>query len=114
VQIQQVLLNLLLNAREAIAVSDSGPREIRIETREHAPGGVAVAIRDTGIGASEAELERMFEHFVTTKPDGLGMGLAISRSIIQAHGGRIWAAINPDRGLSLHVELPGETEPAGA
>jgi PAS domain S-box-containing protein len=114
VQIQQVLLNLLLNAREAIAAGGSGPREIRIETREHTPGGIAVVIRDTGIGASEAELERMFEHFVSTKPDGLGMGLAISRSIIQAHGGRIWAAVNPDRGLSLHVELPGETEPAGA
>ena len=74
VQIQQVLLNLLLNAREAIAAGESGPREIRIETREYRPGGVAVAIRDSGIGASEAELERMFEHFVTTGTDGLGYG----------------------------------------
>jgi len=56
----------------------------------------------------------MFEHFVTSKPDGLGMGLAISRSIIQAHGGRIWATVNQDRGLTLHVDLPGEPESGAA
>ena len=67
-------------------------------------------IRDTGIGVKEADLERIFEHFVTTKPDGLGMGLAISRSIVQAHGGRIWATANDDRGLTLHLELPDEPE----
>jgi PAS domain S-box-containing protein len=112
VQIQQVLLNLMLNAREAISAAEAGPRDIRIETRECGAGGAGISIRDSGIGAKEAELERMFEHFVTTKPDGLGMGLAISRSIIQAHGGRIWATPNEDRGLTLHVELPGEPEPA--
>ena len=110
VQLQQVLLNLLVNAREAIAIADEGPREIRIRTAERAKGGVAVSIRDTGVGVKEADLERIFEHFVTNKPDGLGMGLAISRSIVQAHGGRIWASVNDDRGLTLHVELPGEPE----
>ena len=110
VQLQQVLLNLILNAREAIASAEDGPREIRIATAARAKGGVAVEIRDTGIGVKEADLERIFEHFVTTKPDGLGMGLAISRSIVQAHGGRIWATANDDRGLTLHLELPDEPE----
>ena len=114
VQLQQVLLNLLINAREAIAIAEEGPREIRIGTAGRTKGGVAVSIRDTGVGAKEADLERIFEHFVTNKPDGLGMGLAISRSIVQAHGGRIWATINDDRGLTLHLELPGEPEPVRA
>ncbi len=114
VQLQQVLLNLLVNAREAIVIAEEGPREIRIGTAESAKGGVAVSIRDTGIGAKEAELERIFEHFVTNKPDGLGMGLAISRSIVQAHGGHLWATVNDDRGLTLHLELPGEPKPVRA
>ena len=115
VQLQQVLLNLLVNAREAIAIGRAGPAQIRIGTRRaREAGGVAVSIRDTGIGAKEADLERIFEHFVTNKPDGLGMGLAISRSIVEAHGGRIWATVNDDRGLTLHVELPGEPEPVQA
>ena len=65
-----------------------------------------MVIRDTGCGAGDGDLDRMFERFETTKPTGLGMGLAISRSIVQAHEGRIWATRNDDRGLSLHVELP--------
>jgi PAS domain S-box-containing protein len=114
VQLQQVLLNLLLNAREAIAIAEEGPRVIRIGTTERAKGGVAVSIRDTGIGVKEADLERIFEHFVTNKLDGLGMGLAISRSIVQAHGGRIWATVNDDWGLTLHLELPRGPEPVQA
>jgi PAS domain S-box-containing protein len=110
IQLQQVLLNVLLNAREAIAMSEEGPREIVIETAGHQPGVVAISIRDTGIGVKDADLEHIFEHFVSSKPDGLGMGLAISRSIVQAHGGRIWATANPDRGLTVDVELPSEGE----
>jgi PAS domain S-box-containing protein len=112
IQLQQVLLNVLLNAREAIAITEEGPREIVIETAGHQPGGVAISIRDTGIGVKDPDLEHIFEHFVSSKPGGLGMGLAISRSIVQAHGGHIWAAANPDRGLTVHVELPGEGEAA--
>jgi len=105
VQLRQVILNLLVNATEAI-VADGGPREIRIETRRPEAGRVAIDLRDSGAGARESELERIFEHFVSSKPNGLGMGLAISRSIVEAHGGRIWATRNHDRGLTLHLELP--------
>jgi signal transduction histidine kinase len=73
---------------------------------------VEVRVRDTGVGAKPSELERMFERFVSTKPGGLGMGLAISRSIVEAHGGRLVAETNPDRGLTLRVELPCDGSPA--
>jgi PAS domain S-box-containing protein len=108
IQLQQVILNLLVNASEAIGNIEDGPREVAITTRLRAPGVIEVVIRDTGIGAKEAQLERMFERFVSTKPGGLGMGLSISRSIVEAHGGRVRAAANPDRGLTLRVELPCE------
>jgi PAS domain S-box-containing protein len=112
VQLQQVLLNLLVNACEAIAATDEGAREMVIETARHGADGVAISIRDSGVGVKEGDLERIFEHFVSTKPDGLGMGLAISRSIVQAHGGHMRATANADRGLTLHVDLPG-APPAG-
>jgi two-component system sensor kinase FixL len=69
-------------------------------------GLVEISIGDTGVGVDEAEMERIFQHFVSTKRDGLGMGLSISRSIIQAHGGRIWATRRGGRGLTVHVALP--------
>jgi signal transduction histidine kinase len=105
VQLRQVLMNLLVNAAEAIDGDRDGRRRIQIETNRR-NGMVSIAVRDTGRGANDAELQRMFERFVTTKPDGLGMGLAISQTIVEAHHGRIWATRNEDRGLSLHVELP--------
>jgi len=108
VQLQQVVLNLLVNASEAIAQSDGGKREIAVTTRYRSPGVAEIAVRDSGIGTKDSDFERMFERFVSTKPGGLGMGLAISRSIVEAHGGQIRAMANPDRGLTLHVELPCE------
>jgi PAS domain S-box-containing protein len=108
VQLQQVILNLLVNASEAIAQTDGGRREVAIATTHRTPGLVEIAVRDTGIGVKESELAKMFERFVSTKPGGLGMGLAISQSIVEAHGGRIRAIANPDRGLTFHVELPCE------
>jgi PAS domain S-box-containing protein len=108
VQLQQVILNLLVNASEAIGNAPDQPREIAVTTARRAPGLVEVTVRDTGIGAKPADLARMFERFFSTKPGGLGMGLSISRSIVEAHGGRIRAEANPDRGLTLRVELPGE------
>ena len=112
IQLQQVLLNLLVNACEAIAATEDGPREIAIETAAGEGARVAVSIRDTGVGVKEGDVEHIFEHFVSSKPDGLGMGLAITRSIVQAHGGRVWATPNAERGLTLHVDLPGPAETA--
>ena len=111
VQLRQVILNLLVNAEDAITRGPGGDREIRIETRSPAEAAAAVVIRDTGCGAEGGDLEYMFEQFESTKPNGLGMGLAISRSIVQAHHGRIWATRNDDCGLSLHVEIPAASVP---
>jgi signal transduction histidine kinase len=105
VQLQQILLNLLVNASEAIVAAAGDARLIVVRTSARARY-VEIAISDNGIGAPPMGLETMFERFVSTKAAGLGMGLAISRSIAQAHGGRIWATANADRGLTMHVELP--------
>src|SRR5262249_38760589 len=94
------------NAGEAIALAASGPREIRIDTSQPEAGRGAIAVRDTGAGVKELEVEQIFERFVSTKPQGLGMGLAISRSIVEAHYGCILATRNDGLGLTLHVELP--------
>ena len=77
-----------------------------IATDHDGQGLVVVTVRDSGVGVPESELTRIFEPFVTTKSQGLGMGLAISRSIVEAHGGRIWATRNDDRGLTVHIQLP--------
>jgi two-component system sensor kinase FixL len=106
VQLQQLVLNVVVNACEAIDATGIGPRTILIETTQQDGARVALAVRDSGIGVKEAELERIFERFVSSKPQGLGMGLTISRSIIEAHRGRIWATANADMGLTMHVELP--------
>jgi C4-dicarboxylate-specific signal transduction histidine kinase len=110
IQLQQVILNLLVNACEAMSTVD-GPRDLIVASRERPGVGIELTISDTGPGLKESELERIFEPFVTTKTAGLGMGLAISRSIINAHGGRIWVTCNLDRGLTAHVELPSEPGP---
>jgi signal transduction histidine kinase len=110
VQLEQVLLNVVTNACEAIDAGSDGPRVIAIATRQNRPGHVVVEVADTGDGVEAAELEHIFERFVSTKPKGLGMGLAISRSIVEAHGGRIWATANTGRGLVVHIELPCASE----
>jgi len=105
IQLQQVLLNVLLNAVEAAADRSTGRALVTIETVERHPGTIEIAVRDDGPGVKEADLERIFEPFVTTKSTGLGMGLSISRSIVQAHGGRMWATRTDPQGLTVHVEL---------
>jgi two-component system, LuxR family, sensor kinase FixL len=101
-----VILNLALNAQAAMAESADGLRRLTVESSEPAPGMVDVCVRDTGVGVKETDLEDIFKPFVTTKTSGLGMGLSISLSIVEAHGGTIRAELNPDQGLSVHVELP--------
>ena len=106
VQLQQVILNLLLNACEAMGSSDAGTRNLSISTeQDHA--GVLVAVRDSGPGIDPAHLQRVFDAFYTTKSSGVGMGLSISRSIIAAHGGRLWAEANEPRGAVFQFTVPG-------
>jgi signal transduction histidine kinase len=116
VQLQQVLLNLIMNAGEAVAATIDGPREITIDVGQPRRGHILLTIRDTGIGLRHPELlEKMFEHFVSSKPHGLGLGLTITRSLVEAHGGTIWAAVNRGRGLTVQFELPAaETRHAPA
>ncbi|MBV9433002.1 MAG: PAS domain S-box protein, partial [Hyphomicrobiales bacterium] len=106
VQVQQVVLNLILNAVEAMASVETGPRDLLLSTeQDHA--GVIVAARDSGPGIAPEHRERVFKSFYTTKPGGTGMGLSICRSIIDAHGGRLWADANEPRGAVFHFTLPG-------
>ena len=105
IQLQQVMLNLMMNAIEAMT-QVTGPRELLISSGADGPKGVVVVVRDSGAGLDSKSLERLFEPFYTTKPQGMGMGLAICRSIIEAHGGRLWATSNRDRGASFHFSLP--------
>jgi signal transduction histidine kinase len=104
VQLQQVVLNLILNAVEAMGSVESGPRELLISTEQHHTG-VLVAVRDSGPGIDPAHLERVFEAFYTTKSRGMGMGLSICRSIIDAHGGRLWAEASEPRGAIFQFHL---------
>jgi signal transduction histidine kinase len=106
VQLQQVILNLIINAIEAMSGVSEGARDLLISTEKAASGGVLVAVRDSGPGLDPAKLERLFEAFYTTKPGGLGMGLSICRSITEAHGGRLWANANTPRGAIFQIALP--------
>jgi len=106
VQLQQVLLNLMINGIEAMGSVEAGSRHLLIRSGRAEPSGLVVAVHDTGPGLDPAHLERVFEAFYTTKPDGLGMGLSICRSIVEAHGGRLWAGANPPRGTVFQFTLP--------
>jgi PAS domain S-box-containing protein len=106
IQLQQVILNLIHNGAEAVISAAEGPREIVITTGIIEPGFITVTVSDSGTGVAEGDLERIFKSFFTTKPDGMGMGLAISRSIAEAHGGSLWASNNPGKGAAFHLSLP--------
>jgi signal transduction histidine kinase len=103
--LQQVVLNLLLNAVEAMGSTEAAPRELLISTKQDHTG-VVVAVRDSGPGIDPSHLERVFDAFYTTKSSGTGMGLSICRSIIDAHGGRLWAEANEPRGTTFQFTLP--------
>ena len=105
VQLQQVMLNLIVNAIQSMSGVEDGNRELHISTVSE-PEGVCVAVRDTGHGLRPESLPRLFEPFYTTKPDGMGMGLSICRSIIEAHGGRLWATGCEPRGALFQFTIP--------
>ncbi len=109
VQLQQVLLNLIVNAIDAMRANKE-PKELLIRTGKVEPSGVLVAVKDSGPGLEPMMLERVFESFYTTKPTGLGLGLSICRSIIEAHGGCLWASINQLRGVTFQFTLPGDAK----
>jgi PAS domain S-box-containing protein len=110
IQLQQVMLNLILNAVEAMSGSSETARDLLIRTEQDGSGGVLVAVEDSGPGLQPESLDRLFDAFYTTKPSGMGMGLSICRSIIEAHGGRVWATTNVPRGTVLQFTLPQQGE----
>ncbi len=119
IQLQQVVMNLLMNGIQAMSPVTGRRRELRIRSREHGSDQILVAVEDSGTGIEPGNVDQVFNAFFTTKPDGMGMGLSICRSIIEQHGGRIWASRNSGAGstfeFALHMSKGGIVdEPACA
>src|SRR5258707_752017 len=110
VQLQQVLVNLILNAVEAMSSVEGGTRELSIRTEQNQPGGILVAVHDSGPGIDPVNFDRVFEPFYTTKASGVGMGLSICQTIINGHGGRLWMRANEPRGAVFQFTLPAAQE----
>jgi signal transduction histidine kinase len=108
VQLQQVILNLAMNGIESIAGLAHEPRRLMIRSALSNAGELLVSVEDTGPGIEAEHAEKLFAPFFTTKPQGIGMGLPICRTIIEAHGGRLWAARNEPRGAMFHFMLPAK------
>jgi len=106
VQLQQVILNLMMNAIEAMNRDGEGPRELLVRSEVDESKHVVISVQDSGPGFDPKRLEHLFDAFYTTKPHGLGMGLSISRSIVDAHRGRLWATANVPRGAVFQLALP--------
>jgi signal transduction histidine kinase len=106
VQLQQCVLNLLMNAFDAITEAKSDRREVTIEMAPEKAGWIRLSVSDTGAGIDPSVANRLFEPFVTTKSKGMGLGLLVTRSIVENHGGKIWATPNPDRGATFTFTLP--------
>ncbi len=106
IQLEQVLVNLMRNGFEAMREAEHEPRRLTIRTAVDGRQSVRVDVSDSGLGIAPAAIDRIFDRFFTTKPDGMGMGLPISLSIIENHGGRLWVTPNPDRGSTFHFTLP--------
>jgi len=114
IQLQQVILNLVINAVESMSAADESPRELLVSSAQNETKHVLLMIRDSGPGLDPAKLDHLFDAFYTTKSEGMGMGLTINRSIIEAHGGRIWATPHVPRGATFQVTLPTGRENAGS
>lgn len=112
VQLQQLLLNVVLNAMDAMAAVDSNARRLAVAATLHGARGIEIEVADTGTGFHEDLADRIFDPFMTTKPEGIGLGLSICRSIAEAHGGRISARSVPGRGSTFNIILPTDKEPA--
>ena len=106
IQLQQVVVNLVMNGVDAMATISDRPREIVILSQPHETREVLVAVRDSGVGIDSESADRLFNAFFTTKPSGMGMGLSISRSIIMAHGGKLWASPNAEHGAAFQFTVP--------
>jgi len=114
VQLQQVLLNLVMNACDAMAGGPAGDRKLIIRTGLAEGEGIRVSVADRGVALAPDKLEKVFAPFFTTKGHGMGLGLSVCRTIITAHGGKLWAANNPERGATFHFTLPASEEGQGA
>jgi signal transduction histidine kinase len=112
VQLQQVIVNLALNGIEAMGAVIDRPRRLVIRSERQNPDELLVAVRDSGAGIAPKDFKRIFEAFFTTKARGMGMGLSICRSIVEAHGGRLWASANGDYGATLQFTLPASRDTA--
>ena len=106
IQLQQVILNLLRNGSDSMNDVEDRPRELLIRTQSDAAGAARLSVTDAGIGFSDQAIERIFEPFYTSKNDGLGIGLSVSRSIIEAHSGRLWATPNEGPGVTFTFTVP--------
>ena len=109
IQIQQVILNLIRNGADAMSTVADRPRELLIKTERDESGGVRLSVRDTGVGFDPKVEEKLFEAFYTTKSDGMGIGLCVSRSIMESHQGRLWAIQNEGQGATFIFSIPGGT-----
>src|SRR5439155_48489 len=106
VQLQQVMLNLIMNAVEATSSRSEGQRELFLTSESHGTDEIIIAVRDSGVGIDPRNLDQLFKLFFTTKAGGMGMGLSISRTAIEAHGGRLWATPNEGSGAIFQFSLP--------
>jgi len=111
VQLQQVIINLVMNGMEAMADVADRPRDLLIRSQQRTPNQVLVMVQDSGVGIAPENFDRLFGSFYTTKPGGMGMGLSISRSIIEAHDGRLWASSNAGPGATFQFTLPSYRQP---
>jgi signal transduction histidine kinase len=112
IQLQQVILNLVLNASDAMSGVDDSPRQLLIKTEREDTDRVRVSVQDTGVGFEPQSAARLFEAFYTTKSSGMGIGLSVSRTIIESHRGRLWAASNEGAGATFSFSIPCGTEGA--
>ena len=110
VQLEQVILNLAVNASDAMASVTDRPRQMLVSAQCSSEDDILVSIRDSGVGVDEQHIDHLYDAFFTTKPTGVGMGLSICRSIVQAHGGRIWATRNDGPGLTVQFTLPADRQ----